>query len=255
MRLKIVLMTSLAATMTGCGCEQVDTGYRGIKTHFGEVVGEPLPEGLQWYNPFTESINEFEVREQKFESVTSSFTRDTQNVNITFVLTYYPDPAKVGVIYRQFGSDWAAKVIAPATLGAIKDVVGKYIADDLVGKREEAKTAVFKELEASLRTRDVFVTRIDFTNLDFDDGYEKAVEEKVIAVQKASESKNHTVEVEEQAKQKVIAAEADATSMRIRSNALKENKGLVEYEAVQKWNGVLPQYMMGNSTPFLNLGK
>lgn len=30
---------------------------------------------------------------------------------------------------------------------------------------------------------------------------------------------------------------------------------LVEYEAVQKWNGVLPQYMMGGTTPFVNIGK
>ena len=168
-------------------------------------------------------------------------------------MTYYPDPLRVNEIYRQFGWDWDKKMVMPATLGSIKDVVGKYIADDLVGKREEAKLAVFKQLVDSLKTRDIVVTRIDFTNLDFDDGYEKAVEAKVIAVQKASESKNKTVEVEEQAKQKVIAAEAEAKSMRIRSQALQANKGLVDYEAVQKWDGKLPQYMMGNSVPFVNL--
>ena len=32
-----------------------------------------------------------------------------------------------------------------------------------------------------------------------------------------------------------------------------KNKNLVEYEAVQKWDGKLPQYMMGNSVPFVNL--
>lgn len=41
--------------------------------------------------------------------------------------------------------------------------------------------------------------------------------------------------------------------MSIRANALTQNKALVEYEAVQKWNGILPQYMMGNSVPFVNL--
>ena len=41
--------------------------------------------------------------------------------------------------------------------------------------------------------------------------------------------------------------------MQIRSQALAQNKGLVEYEAVQKWNGVLPVYMMGDTTPFVNL--
>jgi prohibitin 2 len=250
----VTLMTAaVTISFVSCGFKQVNTGFRGIQTEFGKVVGEPLPEGLHFYNPISSSIVEFEVREQKLEHMTPAFTRDTQNVNITFAMTYYPDPLRVNEIYRQFGWDWDKKMVMPATLGSVKDVVGKYIADDLVGKREEAKLAVFKQLVDSLKTRDIVVTRIDFTNLDFDDGYEKAVEAKVIAVQKASESKNKTVEVEEQAKQKVIAAEAEAKSMRIRSQALQANKGLVDYEAVQKWDGKLPQYMMGNSVPFVNL--
>ena len=48
--------------------------------------------------------------------------------------------------------------------------------------------------------------------------------------------------------------EAEAKSMQIRAEALEQNAKLVEWEAVQKWNGVLPQYMLGNGTmPFLNL--
>lgn len=248
------LMCVVAAFLSGCGCEQVDTGYRGIKTNFGEIVGGPLSEGLHWYNPFTESIQEFEVREQKFETSTQAFTRDTQNVTITFALTYFPDPSKVTDIFKQFGKDWDAKIIAPATFGAIKDTVGKYIADDLIGKREEARSQVFKELQETLKTRDVFVTRIDFVNLDFDTAYESAVEAKVVAVQKAAESKNKTIQVEEEAKQRVIAAEAEARSMKIRSQALTENKSLVEYEAVQKWDGKLPTQMFGNAVPFINVG-
>ena len=43
--------------------------------------------------------------------------------------------------------------------------------------------------------------------------------------------------------------------MSIRANALSKNKALVEYEAVQKWNGKLPEYMLGDTVPFLNLNK
>ena len=57
----------------------------------------------------------------------------------------------------------------------------------------------------------------------------------------------------EEAKQKVIAAQAEAKSMAIRAQALTQNKSLVEYEAVQKWDGKMPQYMLGNSVPFINV--
>lgn len=242
----------LGGVLTGC-FQIIDTGFRGVKARYGEIQGEPLPEGLYFYNPLTSSIIELDVREQKFEETTECFTRDTQNVRITYAMTYYPDPIKIHQIYKQFGANWEGKIIIPATRGSIKDVVGKYIADDLVYKREEAKLASERELQENLGSRGVLVTRLDFTNLDFDDAYEQAVEAKVTAVQKAAEAKNKTVEVEEQARQQIIHAEAEAKSMRIRSEALSQNKSLVEYEAVQKWNGELPQYMMGSSVPFLNL--
>ena len=41
--------------------------------------------------------------------------------------------------------------------------------------------------------------------------------------------------------------------MSIRANALTKNRALVEYEAVQKWDGKLPSYMLGNSVPFINI--
>ena len=43
-----------------------------------------------------------------------------------------------------------------------------------------------------------------------------------------------------------IALAASATSSYLFSSE-------VEWEAVQKWNGVLPQYMMDSTTPFINL--
>ncbi len=239
--------------LAGCGCEQIDVGHRGIETKFGEIQGEPLPEGLHFYNPITSRIREFNVQEQKFETRAISFTRDTQRVEIDIALTIYPDPKAIGRIFKDYGADWSNKLVSQAVLNSVKDIVGNYIADDLVGKRDEARTKAEMETKNVLASRSIIVTRLDFVNLDFDDAYEKAVEAKVVAVQKASEAKNKTVEVEEQARQKVIAAQAEAESMRIRSKALTENKSLVEYEAVQKWDGKLPQYMLGNSTPFIKL--
>lgn len=249
-----IFLIGMVLLLSGCGFEVVDTGYRGVETNFGKVVGEPLPEGLHFYNPFTSNIEEINVQEQIFGGDTTCFTKDTQSVKVSYALTYYPDPSKIGDMFKQFGSGWKEKIILPALLGSVKDTIGQYVADDLVGKREISKAAAQKELSESLVKRNVFVTRLDFVNLDFDDAYEKAVEEKVVATQKAMQAKNKTVEVEEQAKQTVMIAKAAAESMRIQSEALKENQNLTKFEAVKKWDGKLPQYVLGNGvTPFVNL--
>lgn len=253
--LSILILSNL---LTACGFEVVDTGRRGIRVTLGEVVGEPLPEGLYFYNPFTSDIKEFNVREEKWEDKTEVFTRDTQQVQVSFVVTYYADPKAVTKIYKEVGEEYALteKIIKPVMLGSLKDAIGGVIADELVGKREAVTRAALTEVKENLAARSVIVTDLQFTNLDFDDAYERAVEQKVVAIQEAQKAKNETVKIEEQSRQTVVQAKAAAEAMRIQTEALKQSKSLVEYEAVKKWNGVLPQYIFGGgAVPFIDVAK
>lgn len=253
----IILSVLMTVTLSGCiGCEQVDEGFRGVETNFGKVVGEPLSPGLHFYNPFTSDIEEFDVREKKLEGTTPCFTNDTQNVAVAYTLTYYPEQSKATLLYSQFGKkEWEQKIIPQAILGAIKDVVGSYKADDLVGKRESLRKSAETELRAALGARGVVLTKLDLTNLDFDDAYEAAVEAKVVATQRAIEAKNKSVQIQEEANQTVATAKAEAEAMRIKSQALSQNKGLVEFELAKKWDGKLPEMIVGGAMPMLNLDR
>lgn len=235
------------------GCTQVETGEVGIKMNFGEVEKQALLPGLHFYNWFTSKVLHFEVREQKFEGETDCFTKDTQNARIKYAVGFYPEASKAVEIFSTLGIQWKEKLIAPVILGHLKDTTGQYIADELIAKREVVKNSVLRNLREKLTERGVMVTNVEFVNIDFDDNYEKAVEAKVVAIQKAAEAKNATVQVEEQARQRVIAAEAEARAIKIQSEALAQNKGLVEFEAVKRWDGKLPQYMMGNAVPFVSV--
>lgn len=250
-----LLTIILTGCLCGCGIEQIEEGGRGIFTKWGKVEGDPYQPGLYFYNPISSHIFEMDVRERKMEDHSLCFTQDTQKVDVAYAVTYYPEPSKIGFLYSQFGRDWDEKIVKQVVLGSLKDTIGKYRADDLVGQRERARLDSEAELTQALAKRHINVTKLDMTNLDFDDGYEKAVEAKVVAVQKAAEAKNHTVEVEETAKQTIASAKADAESMRIKSQALSQNKGLVSYEAIQKWDGKLPTYMFGSTVPMINLDK
>lgn len=249
-----LIFALIALSLTACGFEVVDPGHRGIETNLGKVVGEPLPEGLHFYNPFTSDIKEFNVRQETWASKTSIFTKDTQRVDVEFAVTYSPDPKMVTKIYLDVGREEALveKIVKPVVLGSLKDAIGQVIADELVSKRELITKEALKEVRDNLAEKNVFVSDLQFTNLDFDDAYEHAVEEKVVATQKAQKAKNDTVTIQEEAKQTIATAQAEAEAMRIKSAALAQNKGLVEFEIAKKWDGKLPVYMMGNSVPMIN---
>lgn len=254
--MKLLLLLLTTQLMMSCGFEIVDTGYRGVKTNFGKVVEAPLGEGLHFYNPMTSDIKELEVREVKTNGQTMAYTKDVQNATIDFAVSYALNPDSVGNTYKEAGYDWAEKFIPQRVKGAIKAIIGQYEATDLVQRREQATEKIRETLGEKLLEKHITLRGFEITNIDYNDKFEKAVEAKVIATQQAQEAKNRTVKIREEKAQKILQAEGQAKAMEIQAQALMKNKSLIEYEAVQKWDGKLPVYMLGNgTTPFINVGK
>jgi regulator of protease activity HflC (stomatin/prohibitin superfamily) len=250
----IAIIAFVVVSVAGCGIKIVDTGQRGIETHFGKVVSESLPEGLYLFNPFTNKIVEIDTRVQRTDGETDTYTRDVQQAAIKYTLNYRLQQNAAHTMYQDIGRDWELKLIPQVVLGTLKEVVGKWDAVDLISNRDKAANTAFESIRDSLAERNVEVSRFEITDIAYTKEFENSVEQKVIAQQKAIEEQNRTKQIEEQARQKVLSAEAEAKSMQIRAEALEQNAKLVEWEAVQKWNGVLPQYMLGSgTTPFINL--
>ena len=250
----IAVLAVVVLSFVGCGIKVVDTGQRGIKTRFGEVVSESLPEGLYFFNPITSSIVEMDTRVQRIDGETDTYTRDVQQAVIKYTLNYRLQQNAAHLVYRDIGREWENRLIPQVVLGTLKEVVGKWDAVDLIANRDKAATTAFESIRRNLADRNIEISRFEITDIAYTREFENSVEQKVIAQQKAIEEQNRTKQIEEQARQKVLSAEAEARSMQIRAEALEQNAKLVEWEAVQKWNGVLPQYMLGGgATPFINL--
>ena len=254
MWIAIAVILLIVVSVAGCGIKVVDTGHRGIETRFGKVVSESLPEGIYFYNPLTSAIVEMDTRVQRQDGETDTYTRDVQQAAIKYTLNYRLQQDAAHTVYRDIGVEWEQRLIPQVVLGTLKEVVGKWDAVDLIANRDKAGQTAFEAIRANLGERNVEVSRFEITDIAYTHEFENSVEQKVIAQQKAIEEQNRTKQIEEQARQKVLSAEAEAKSIQIRAQALEKNAKLVEWEAVQKWNGVLPQYMLGGgATPFINL--
>lgn len=242
----------LALPLAACG--QVDTGHRGVFVNFGHPT-EVVSEGLHWYNPWSYDLDQVDVRQIKWESETETYTKDVQQARVKFALTYHLDPAKVLQVYSTVGKDWAGTIIPQIVQQSIKNVVGKARAvEDAINNREMVSEQISRDIASQLRRKNIIVDGFQIQDISFTKNFEAAVERKQVAVQDAETAKNKTVEIQENANQRVIAANADAEAMKIKTAALSGNAKLVEYEAVQKWNGELPTQMLGGTIPFLKVG-
>ncbi len=232
----------------------VPAGHKGVETLFGKVNERVLDEGLHFLNPLSE-VNDIDLREQREEISMSTYTKDIQLARLKIVFTFNLNGTNVQKLFRTVGVSYRDKLITPILQNAVKDIVGRWEADKLIENRNKATVDMSNFLTDSLNKEFINFGSFSLIEITYSESFEKSIEEKQIATQNAIKAKNNTVRISEEAKQKVISAEAEAQSIRIRSQALSTNKGLIEYEAIQKWDGKLPTYTGSGAIPFINIDK
>lgn len=236
----------------------VKSSERGVISTLGKVREEPADAGLHVKWPIIQKVRRMSIQTQKMSKSESAYTKDIQNTEVTLEINYDLIPDLVPALYRQVGKSYEEKLLSPIIRGVIKDAFGEYDAASIVANRDLVRSRIENELRFQLEQLPISFfqnVRIQISNIDYDDRFENAITEKQVAEQNALRAKNNTIRVEEEAKQAKIRASAEAEAIRIKSEALTKNPKITEYEAIQKWDGKLPTYMLVNSTPFINLGK
>jgi regulator of protease activity HflC (stomatin/prohibitin superfamily) len=126
----------------------IPAGERGVHLRFSAVTGKIFGEGLYLVVPFIESVQTMDIKIQKEEMKSDAASKDLQTVHSVVALNYHIDPAKVAEIYQQVGLQYKDRIIDPAMQEAIKGSTAKFIAEELITKRE----LVRDDIKTQLRT-------------------------------------------------------------------------------------------------------
>ncbi len=257
----IVLITVLFNSFT-----IVNEGFIGVKYTFGKITQDNLAPGLNMCIPFVEEIRQVDTREQVYSVTEDAYTSDTQSVEeLRLKLNYYYDTSKLSDIIRTVGIDNVeTKLLVQNVAKIAKNEIGKIKAEDLVQSRADVQQKIQDALSATLEPNGIIVAAFAIENLSFDAQFEESIQAKVIAEQDALKMENKTKEKEEEAKQRVIAAQAEADSTKLAADAqayaikavqeqLSNSPNYIDYLKINNWNGELPQIIGDGVNPFVNL--
>ena len=227
----------------------------GVVTRFGAVNGT-VGEGLHLINPFTSDVVKMPISTQKEDVPAAAASKDLQSVSTDLTINYTLEAAHIVDIFRDFKNGYADTIIKPSIQEAVKNATSKYTAEELITKREEVKGMIYEDLKTRLGSHHISVTEVLITNFDFSPSFNAAVEAKVKAEQDALASKNKLEQTKYEAEQQIVSAKAQAESIRIQAEAITSQGGAdyVQLQAINKWDGTVPQTMVpGASVPFINL--
>lgn len=219
----------------------VGSGERGlIVSKFTGTQQESYDEGIHLKIPIVHKAIKMEVRTQKYETEASSASKDLQIVSTTVALNYHIEPSEVHNIYQNIGKDYTGRVIDPSVQEVVKEVTARFNAEELITKRPEVKEAIKVGLRERLTSYHLVLDDMSIKNFDFSPEFNRAIEAKVTAEQRALEEQNKLKIVEFQAQQKVVEARGRAESIEIINKQLLRSPQYVEFYIVDKWDGVMP---------------
>ena len=187
--------------------------------------------------------------------------------------------ARIGVEYN-IDPQKAATVFATYRKGIeeITEVnIRQYISDSLIknatlmdvnaitqGGKSKLLEDVTKEIRSKLDPVGIRIVKLSWMDdLQYPAQVRASINAKIEATQRALLRENEVAQSKAEAEKLRVAAQgeadarltrakAEAEAIAIKAKALRDNPGILQLNAIDKWNGVLPQYMTGGATvPFV----
>lgn len=253
---------AIIATLADDSVVIVPAGHRAVVYDVLQkgVRPNPLGEGLNFIVPFAQQITLMDVRVQKDIYDATAQSKDLQTVHSKVTLNYRPNPDLTPIIYRDFGLGYSDKVISPAVQEALKQATARFTAEELITRRDEVKRMIRDVVDHQVQFAHVKTEEIYITDFEFSRQFAESIEQKQIAEQQALKAKRDLDRIKVEAEQKIATARAEAESLKMQKDAITAQliqlrQVEVQKLAIDKWNGQMPQVMMGEkgATPLLDL--
>lgn len=255
----------------------------------------PVVTGWVFFNPLTEQIVAFPTSVQNVvwtasahegrtsdESITFS-SQEGVNVNADIGLSFHIEPSMSPHLYLRFRQPdllvLADGYVRNAVREAFNDVASRMAVQDIYGAKKGKLVAdVGSKLREVLGKDGFIIDQITINGaLRLPENVAQAINRAMEATQNAIQAENRVRQVRAEAEQAVAEAhgaaeaarqraegEADAVLIRARADAraneiirLSTTGAVLQYRAIQHWDGKLPTYQAGDKLPLLtfDLGK
>lgn len=275
---------SLFLAVSLSSCAKVPAGYVGIKFNkFGSDKGVNIQEkqpgwywtGVSWdmytFPTFMQNYTWTKAGKEGSGDESMSFqTIEGLSVNADVGITYQLDRGKVTSIFQTYrrGVD---EITDTFLRNQVRDELNKQASVlPIEAVYGAGKSKLIESVEATVRKQvapiGIVIDRIYWIgDLRLPQNVTNAINAKIQATQMAQQRENEVAQAKAeadkvraeaagQADAKLTIAKADAEAIRVRGDALRDNPSLVQLNAVDKWNGILPVFMLGDkATPFINI--
>lgn len=229
----------------------VGAGERAvIFNRFSGTQRGQLGEGLHLIVPGVQRASLYDVKSQTYtmSAATSesnaeagasndsleALTADGLPVFLEISVRFHPDPENVWRLHQEIGPDYVGKIVRPQARSHVRMVVAQYPVVDVYGpRRARIIEQINTRLRALLSKNYLVLDEVLLRDVSFSPEFQGAIEQKQVAQQDVSRLAFERDRADKERRRKIIQAEGEAESIRLKAAALAQNPGLTQYEYVQ----------------------
>jgi regulator of protease activity HflC (stomatin/prohibitin superfamily) len=257
----------------------ISPGYTGVI--FNMISGElhAVGQGLHGRVPFVTRVQSYPTAlrtytmVQRYDEGSAKGddsidlpTREGQHIRQDISVTYNTSEDRAADVFRAFRGapveDIESTFIRRTIITVAQNAAGQMSLTEIISaKRGELQTAIEQELSIEFKKMGFSLDKVNLGASHLPPAIEQQMQQKMAAQQQAQQADYELQRQETLAKAAVAQATGEAQSVLVRAKAQAEanrllqqslTQTLVNYRAVDKWNGALPEVTSG-ATPFLDL--
>ncbi|HLY38271.1 MAG TPA: prohibitin family protein [Candidatus Binatia bacterium] len=258
----------------------IQPGNVGVVFNRWSGALKTVGQGVAWRVPWVTQVQSYPVALRTYTMVRRAEegavqgddsidlpTKEGQHIRQDISVTYNTSQEKAADVFRAFRGadigDIESTFIRRTIITTAQNAAGQMSLTDLISnQRGQLQAQILDDLQGQMNKMGFVVDKVNLGASHLPDAIEKQMQQKMAAQQQAQQAEYELQRQQTLAKAKVAEAEGDAEATLVKAKAQAEaNKLLqeslttllIQNKAIDRWNGMLPQFTGGGAVPFLNL--
>jgi regulator of protease activity HflC (stomatin/prohibitin superfamily) len=244
----------------------INSGEVGIKVNMGRFADQPLQPGLHFFVPVLQKIVPVNVRvrmitysNQNRQAINDGYSRyegglrrnpairvmDSRglDVDIDLAVQYHLRPESAPATIATWGTAWEDKIINTKVREIVRDVIGKYAAENLPQKRPEIAKEIQEKVRAKVEAitgKPVVLDSVELRNIELPPKIKAKIEELQAEKQNVMIAEQQKDRAKREAERKAEIARGEAEKRRIEAQG-HADKIRIEAQAQAKANKIIAE--------------
>ena len=166
----------------------------------------------------------YDVRINEAYEKMEVLSKNGLTIKVELSYRFNPNPGAIGELHGNIGPDYLERIIKPEIRSATREVIGKYLPEELYStKREAIQSEIYEATASAISEKHLNLDAVLIREVVLPESLQAAIERKLKEEQSSLEYEFRLERERKEAERKIIEAQAKAEANRILAASLSNN--------------------------------